>query len=257
MSKDTSPRIEDLFHNLDKWRHFAGFPLEARVDALIGLFLPKVIEDHFRKQGCEVKLQKEVIPQFPLRKEEDNQSDKASNRSYKVDFFAASECGEQAFLIEIKTDMDSRNSDQSDYLEAATKKSTRCILSDLKKMARSRNLAKAKRRKYLHMLYELSEMGLVKLPCGLEDKEWSREVARGVFEYICKIDVCKSPNPKVVYIQPREDDKTKRQDFEYIYFQDIANSIDSVQNQSELGKFLAQYLRKWKMDAGESSPWEL
>ena len=34
MPETEHPTIETLFSNLDKWRHFAGYPLEARVDAL-------------------------------------------------------------------------------------------------------------------------------------------------------------------------------------------------------------------------------
>ena len=42
-----------------------------------------------------------VIPQFPLKKTTNNQSD-------KVDFLTLSKDGGRAFLVEIKTDMGSR-----------------------------------------------------------------------------------------------------------------------------------------------------
>ena len=77
MTDSEQPTMETLFNHLDRWRHFAGFPLETRVDALFGLFLPKVIED-----CCGVEeMHPHVIPQFPLKKTDNNQS-------AKVDFFA-------------------------------------------------------------------------------------------------------------------------------------------------------------------------
>ena len=97
MTTPEHPTLETLFRNLDRWRHFAGFPLEARVDAMIGLFLPKVIEDAL---GVG-KMHPMVIPQFPLKKKDNNQSD-------KVDFLALSKDDGKAFLVEIKTDMGSR-----------------------------------------------------------------------------------------------------------------------------------------------------
>ena len=102
------PTIETLFCNLDRWRHFAGFPLEARVDAMIGLFLPKVIEDALGVGDMHSM----VIPQFPLKKSDNNQSD-------KVDFLALSKDGRRAFLVEIKTDMGSRREGQHEYLSRA------------------------------------------------------------------------------------------------------------------------------------------
>ena len=248
MSKDNWPSIKDLFRSLDKWRNFAGYPLEPRVDAMIGLFLPTVIEDHFRNKGYEVKLCQQVIPQFPLRKEENNQS-------YKADFFVLSGCGNRAFLIEIKTDIDSRNSSQDQYLKAASKKSMRCILSDLKKMAGRKNLKKSSRRKYLHILYELGEVGLVKMPGALRNIEWSEGSAWGVFDNIDEIGVCKSLHvkPEIVYIQPNEHCCDKPDVFRYIYFKEV---VKSVNDQGKLGKLLACYLQKWELPAGECPPKE-
>lgn len=67
------------------------------MDALIGLFLPKVIEGSL---GVG-EMHPVVFPQFPLKKSDNNQSD-------KVDFLALSKDGGSAFLVEVKTDMGSR-----------------------------------------------------------------------------------------------------------------------------------------------------
>ena len=106
MTDSGHPTLETLFCNLDRWRHFAGYPLEPRVDALLGLFLPQAIETL-----CGVEeMHPLVIPQFPLKKEENNQS-------YKVDFLAMSRDRSRAFLIELKTDMGSIKEEQHRYIE--------------------------------------------------------------------------------------------------------------------------------------------
>ena len=241
MSADTNPTIEDLFRSLDKWRHFAGYPLETRVDALIGLFLPAILEDH-----CGVAICPQVIPQFPIKKEGDNQSNKA-------DFFALSKCGERAFLIEIKTDMGSRNQKQDKYLEDASEKSMDCILSDIKELAGNKNLAKSNRRKYLHVLYELDEVGLIKIPSTLMGIEWSERDAVGIFDQIGQIGICapSNPKPEVIYIQPKKHCGDRTDIFQYIYFDKVA---ESVKDQGELGELLACYLQKWETAAGERRP---
>ena len=152
--------MEALFNNLDRWRHFAGYPLELRVDALFGLFLPKVIEAR-----CGVKdVLPQVIPQFPLRQTRNNRSD-------KVDFFALSRDGGRALLIEIKTDMEFQREEQHKYLSRARERGMPCILSDFKKIAQ----ASKSRRKYLHLISALAEMGLLGLSKELKEKMRNEE----------------------------------------------------------------------------------
>ena len=133
------PTMNDLFGLLDKWRHFAGFPLEARSEVLFALFLPSVLE----KCKSIGKVNPLIIPQFPLKKETDNKDTGNGDKNYylsnKVDFFALSECGKRAFLIELKTDINSRREGQDNYLEDALDKSMHCILLDLKEMSKSKN----------------------------------------------------------------------------------------------------------------------
>ena len=99
-----------------------------------------------------------VIPQFPLKKRDNNQSD-------KVDFLALSKDGGRAFLVEIKTDMGSRREGQHEYLSRVRERGMACILSELKEIA---EVSKS-RKKYLHLLSALSEMGLLALPRELEE----------------------------------------------------------------------------------------
>ena len=140
MTTSERPTIETLFRNLDRWRHCAGFPLEARVDAMIGLFLPKVIEDAL---GVG-EMHPMVIPQFPLKKRDNNQSD-------RVDFLALSKDGARVFLVEVKTDMGSRREGQHEYLRRVKERGMACILSEFKEIA----MASKSRKKYLHLLSAL------------------------------------------------------------------------------------------------------
>ena len=237
MTDSEQPTMETLFNHLDRWRHFAGYPLEPRVDALFGLFLPKVIED-----CCGVdEMHPKVIPQFPLKKTPNNQSD-------KVDFFALSRDGGRAFLIELKTDMGSHREEQYKYLSKARKRGMTCILSEFKKVAGASN----SRRKYFHLIGALSEMGLLRLPKELEEKMLNGET-RGSTKLISDIKVLPSTDPKieVIFVQPRIAHPAGQRDFQYIHFDKFA---DSIQRYGELGSLLACYLRRWETDPGWCPP---
>ena len=239
MADPEQPTIEALFNHLDRWRHFAGYPLETRVDALFGLFLPKVIEDRFGVDG----IHPQVIPQFPLKKTHNNQS-------YKVDFFALSKDGGRAFLIEVKTDMDSRNSAQINYLISAKERGMACILSELKEMAQASG--GDTRRKYLCLICALAEMGLLGLPRGLEEKIGDRDL-RGSTKLISDIDVWDSTDPKidVAFIQPRKAASDEPKDSWHIDFDEFAYYIES---DGDLACLFARYLRRWKTDPGRCPP---
>ena len=196
MTDSGQPSMETLFNHLDRWRHFAGFPLETRVDALIGLFLPKVVED---RCGVE-EMNPEVIPQFPLKKSDSNQSTKA-------DFLALSRDGGRVFLIELKTDMGSRNNEQYRYLCEARKRGMTRILSEFNEVAGGRNVRKNDRLKYFHVISALSQMGLLRLSKELEEKIRSGDTG-GAAKLIGEIKIGHSTDSKieVIFVQPRKAD---------------------------------------------------
>ena len=226
--------LNTLFANLDRWRHFAGYPLEARVDAVMGLFLPKVIE-----ACCGVEeMNVQIIPQFPLKKRD-------TNHSYKVDFLAVSRNARKGFLVEIKTDMGSRSNLQLEYLDKARQRGLACILSELKEVAKAN---KNNRRKYVHLLGALSEMNLIGLPNELEEmhhsgkiKDWSRLMDE------IHIIVPAHSTLEVGFVQPCECTSDQEDYFRYIYFEEFADVID---RSGELGSLLACYLRKWRNGPG-------
>ena len=242
----THPTMKHFFQRLDEWRHFPAFPLEPRSEVLFALFLPTVLE----KSKCVgVKVKPQVIPQFPLKQESEDK-EKDYNLSDKVDFFALSDDGNSAFLIELKTDMRSRRPDQDDYLTNAIDKCMCRIMGDFKEMSKSRN-DKHSRQKYFHMAHALSEIGVLGLPSDLEDTMYAAH-SQGVHELIEGICIRK-PCPKidVVYIQPRPCKKDKVDGFKYIYFKEFANCIEY---EGELGKLFADSLRKWIKEPATNPP---
>ncbi len=237
----TRPDTKALFCLLDKWRHFAGFPLEARSEVLFALFLPTVLESHF-KTGTNPQ----IIPQFPLKKENNNQSN-------NVDFFALSEDGKTGYLIELKTDMASISEGQERYLKRATEKGMADILSDLKEIVQATD----EKKKYYHLLSALCELGLISSTDNLKSEIFA-EKPRVMKSTIDKIRILKSPVLKVVYVQPRKptckDKQSLVEGFKYIYFDEFAKIVDSQGGMSELGKQFACYLRKWKEDPAKCPP---
>lgn len=236
------PTIQTLFNNLDKWRHFAGYPLEPRVDALFGLFLPQVLA---KRYGVGEMCQ-EAIPQFPIKHIE-------TNRSYKTDFFALSKDGGRAFLIELKTDIDSRRTDQNDYLRRAKQEGMARLLYGIREIAwasKGQN-----RKKYLHLIYALSKMGLISLPSRLEDMMLKRET-RGSTKLIRDIHVSASCDSKVevVFVQPKVDPGSEQRDFRYISFCEVAKIVEEL---GELGGLFASYLKRWQDGPGLHPPQQI
>ena len=68
-----------VFSLLDQWRHLPAYQLERRADIFFGLFLPHVLDDYLRPS--ELAVDTRLIPEFPLRQQ-------GSNRSDKADYFA-------------------------------------------------------------------------------------------------------------------------------------------------------------------------
>ncbi|MCY4580964.1 MAG: hypothetical protein OXD31_18205 [Chloroflexi bacterium] len=241
----THPSMNDLFGLLDKWRHFPAFPLEPRSEVLFALFLPTIME------SCiGVKINPLVIPQFPLKKEGNNQSN-------NVDFFALSEDGKCGYLIELKTDMRSRRGNQDKYLDKAIEKNLHAKLCDYKKILKSATDDKYARQKYYHMSKSLSRLRLIELPSELESTIYphmsggvDRFRVRKLIDDIC---ILKSPLLEVVYVQPYQSKEDKCDDnrFHYIYFDELANIVET---HGDMGGLFAGYLRKWTTDPATHPP---
>lgn len=261
MDNTESRTIADVFNILDCWRHLPAFRLELQVAPFFALFLRDILTKTLR-----VELHPIVIPEFPLkigtlRKSARCQNEpcpinksKASNdQSYNVDYLVFSKDLTIAYLIELKTDMDSVNREQQCYLHRA--KSTGideliCGVIQISKKPENR-----RRTKYVHLLHRLAALELFSIQDAekLYDKTFPKP-KKGWSEAFRfdPADPVKTQTCEVVYLQPSQPDETQRvQSFRYVDFNDVA---DVVQGHGELGVLFANYLRAWTEPAGERSP---
>ena len=243
----SSRTVAHLFNMMDGWRHLPGYRLEGRLAPFFELFLLDVL--------CErlgVELHPVVIPEFPLRKGTlfSCKDLKKPNQSYKVDYVAFSKCCKTAFLVELKTDMNSIDKDQEEYLRLARDK--RKFGMFVEGVVKIFDATKHKP-KYAHLLHRLGKLELVRIPNrnGLYEKTISFPLPDWVeaFDRVEPAVEGKLKCTRVIYIQPRE--RKPKQDFEYIYFEDVAAI---VQRFGDLGCIFANYLRQWTENPGRQAP---
>ena len=95
----------EIFDNMDKWRHLPSYQLERRADAFFAVYMGTLLE---RKYDIEVE---GLVPEFPVRIGSiDPDSD--SNQSFKIDYLAKAGGVDKVFFVELKTDPRSRRSEQ-------------------------------------------------------------------------------------------------------------------------------------------------
>ena len=213
-----------LFDLLDDWRYLPAYQLERRADVFFGMHLKEILH---KKYGSEID---EIIPEFPIRKGSLPQNTlfnknpkERKNQSFKIDYLAYSNSKNIIYLIELKTDVGSRNLKQDWYLKEAQKLGMHKILDDLKPIYKASN--KNGKVKYEYLFKKLSDKGLIK---GINAS----------FEIInadLKIEI--------IYIQPTR----ATIDNSIITFQDIIDNLKAKSN-SELTKRFLKSLKKWQSD---------
>lgn len=232
--------INAILSQLDMDRHLAGFPLEERASPFFRLFLPEVMKRYV------ADIREPVIPEFPHDKEP------KSNRSPKVDFFAIAETEKRAFLIELKTDENSLDTDQADRLANACERGLYALLCDIRAMSQTSD--KQNRQKYFHTLNALEELKLIRMPPDLSDIMFA-EHSKDVYDRIRKIEIhSEGVELEVVYLVPERSGKLPS-NFAQITFHEIA---DEIKKHGELGKRFARSLICWaEHPAGSVPPWPL
>ena len=214
------------------------------------MFLSDVLSEHFNTGETT------VIPEFPLRigtlyPDDINRNKRGAenNQSVKVDFAAFNKNMGVVYLVELKTDVNSRNDTQDDYLKSAREIDFKTLIGDVKKIAWASN----SKHKYGHLLYRLELLGLIKAPEELYN-ELFQDKGRYLKEHHEKIEIL-PPNKdvaiKIVYVQPKKTEKDDRELFNYIYFEKFASLIES---KGTLGKVFAECLLSWQSQAGTTDP---
>lgn len=216
---------------LDQWRHFPAYQLERRADIFFALYLPGIVE-----HALGVKVDPRVIPEFPIKRADNNQST-------KVDYFLLSEDRTQAFLVEFKTEMESRNARQDECLAVAKDRGLIRLLSDIPVIA----AASKQEAKYVHLLVALEGMGLVTLPAGLNDYAFP-SVRRGITKLIqCVQAVPSVATVELVYLQPQDS-----RDDRIISFTMVAEYLTTLDD--PFAKTFAQYVTRWIEPAATHAP---
>ena len=235
--------ISSTFDLLDNWRHLPSYQLERRADIFFALFLPNVL-NHALK-CCDVKVNPYLIPEFPLRT-----GTGTTKHSFKIDYFALSCDGENAFLIELKTDLNwckdkTRMNDQLTYLKGAVERGTLGLLSDVKCMAKAKD--RAARQKYFHLICALVRLGLFEAPSDDLRTKMYADRSTGVFKYIDSIEFAeKLPSLKTILVLPK-----CIEGWFCINFKTVA---EVVEDQGEIGKRFASSLRQWSRSPAGSDP---
>lgn len=203
----TNPTIDNVFALLDDWRGFPAYQLERRADIYFALFLPLVLKNHFDDLKTEPKL----IPEFPLRHGTLGIKQRG-NRSSKVDYAAISRDDGKVYLIELKTDKESRNEEQDNYLQAASKRTFKELADGVHRISKATN----QKHKYENLLERLTEIGAVD----------------------------SAVKPQIVYLQPTKDNPpASTGDASYIYFAEFARFI---RGRGEIADRFAKSLKEWQ-----------
>jgi len=164
--------VQELFANLDKWRHLPSYQLERRADVFFSLYLAEALEAELG-----FRISPTLIPEFPVCRSGDN-------RTFKVDYLAVSADGSTLIFVELKTDRGSRRGAQDEYLAAASRTPASELFENLSPVVH----ASKSRGKYGHLIERLKDLRLVKFS---GKKAW---------EFVSEVGPMEA---RVVYVQPR------------------------------------------------------
>lgn len=238
-AKDST--INAIFCRLEEWRHLPSYRLEPRADIFFALFLPEVLG-----KALDVRINPILIPEFPIKKPSDN-------KSSKVDYLALQQGStdsvpKQAFLVELKTDMASRRSEQDAVMDYAVERGLKQLIRDVKVICN----ASQHKRKYAHLLYHLKSLNLV---CygGEDERELYEKALSGNYDIFNKVEPASwlsdgRPKLRSVYIQPEPPPTV-------VDFKTFASILEEGQEAKDFRRLFACYLRKWACTkAGDSNP---
>ena len=245
--------LNRALETLDKWRHLPDYQLERRVDIFFGLLLPGILKAKFELQSDRMT----VIPEFPLRKKTLNRSckPKEANQSFKVDFavFYPDSDDQRFFLVELKTDNQSIDSEQLERMKEARKLGAEKLLDGVIRCARA---GKDVRRKYAHLMRRLDRLHCIENFEKVGSEAWKRR-APGLAGRFRDMRVGKSWSDAIielvlVYPGGKPSAGSSQSEFDGLW------AIDFYECAGILGEHpLALYLRRWAdFEAGRENPWD-
>lgn len=221
---------------MDTWRHLPNYQLERRADLFFSLYLPLVLQ---KKTGTNIN--PNFIPEFPVRIGTIEPNSK-SNQSKKIDYLALSQDGTQCFLIELKTDLSSRNDTQDTYLIQSKELGIPTLLDGVQLIFKATNA----KRKYFCLLQQLEDLKQITIPQKMKEII-KRKSLQGITSAADDITITtKVQSIQIIYIQQNGNGNN------IINFEEFASIIENI-NDSIAPRF-AKSLREWaSTQAGSKS----
>ena len=245
MTDRNHPALEDVFRTLDRWRHLPAYRLEPNLAPFFGLFLPDILG--IGREDCA------IIPEFPLRKGTlCGEHIEGKNQSVKTDYVVISKDSNIIYFVELKTDDDSFDEKQLEYLRRAKIVGPCCLVEAIREVC----LATISKKKYAHLLFLLADASIVKIhntgeleKAICEPKLSSGQKWKNVFKYDVVVKD-RSWTSEIVYITPTGNCPQEN----YLTNLDFYKVADMVENRGQFGLLFANYLRKWIEPAGTADP---
>jgi hypothetical protein len=229
--------LDQVFHQLDRWRHLPNYQLERRADIFFSVYLKGLVEER-----TGIILEDEIIPELPIKRDL-IWPDHPTEKSVKVDYVLFAKDRSRVFFVELKTDAGSRRDAQDHYLDRAREVGFRRVVEGI----RSIMLATNAHQKYHHLACMLARLGYLELPADLET--FVHPAARlGLTERLKAIKVSQhEPALSIIYVQPNA---TPGDDC--IDFAAFAAYVERFAD--PLSKHFSKHLRAWTSPAGACLP---
>jgi hypothetical protein len=230
-------KLDQLFANLDRWRHYPNYQLERRADIFFSLYLRDVVQE-----VLGVELEDAVIPEFPIKRDliwPDHPTDK----SVKVDYVLFSRDRCTVYFVELKTDAGSRRDQQDHYLERIQAMGFGPVLEGLCSIARSTQA----HQKYHHLLAALTKLGFLTMPSDIETFLYPTAQVGLSAKLRALAPLPTSAKVEIVYVQPVATPGDTCIDFE-TFAEHVGRSGDPF------SLLFSAHLRKWREPAGAIIP---
>jgi hypothetical protein len=199
------------FEFLVDWKKLPAYRLEPRIDSFIGYYLTELI--FYYKKNKIIG----IIPEFPIRGKTVFKTF-SGEKSFRVDFLAISNDGPN-YLVEFKTDSNSRRENQDRYLLNAQEKKLGALINGIKYIYKATEY----KNKYNHLIDKLKKLTLIN--DNLEFIGTNEEI-------------------EIIYIQP----SNNRSENNIIEFKQISNFINGIKDIDVFEKALSKALLEWTND---------
>ncbi|MBS4054798.1 MAG: hypothetical protein KGZ64_08510 [Thermaerobacter sp.] len=183
MANSYNEYVTEILTLMKSWRQLPKYQLERRIDVLLAPFIGEIIAGVL---GGEAVF---VIPEFPLKKENNNES---NNSDYLV-LLKSSDNAHQWILVVLKTDHSSIKAAQLKYYQTAQKEGFATLYEKTQQIATSKN-ANRKHRTLQSQLEHYPKDGSVRVVYLAPEK--AREKIDKNFLLITFREACLRPSKK-------------------------------------------------------------